>query len=152
MDKAFSPHKPGVTRPTNIVEARRQITITKSGSQPSVLAPSASFTGRVWVDCAFRREAPARISGAVVTFEPGARTAWHTHPLGQTLVVVSGSGLIQQWGEKTQSIGPGDVIWIPPLVKHWHGASPQNGMSHIAVAEELEGTPVTWMEHVSDEQ
>ena len=128
-----------------------QITVTPSGSQPSSLA-TENFTGVVRVDDRFQREAPARIGGATVTFEPGARTAWHTHPLGQTLIVTAGAGLVQNWGGPVQDIRPGDVVWIPPGVKHWHGASPRTGMTHIAIAEALDGKSVEWNEQVSAEQ
>jgi quercetin dioxygenase-like cupin family protein len=100
----------------------------------------------------FTADAPARVRGATVTFEPGARTGWHTHPLGQTLIVTAGVGRVQQWGGPIQEIRPGDTVWIPPGVKHWHGASPTVGMSHIAFSEALDGKSVDWMEKVSDEQ
>ena len=128
-----------------------QITVTPSGSQPSSLA-TENFTGVVRVDDRFQREAPARVGGGTVTFEPGARTAWHTHPLGQTLIVTAGAGLVQNWGGPVQDIRPGDVVWIPPGVKHWHGASPRTGMTHIAIAEALDGKSVEWNELVSAEQ
>lgn len=100
----------------------------------------------------FQAQSPARVGGGVVSFEPAARTAWHTHPLGQTLIVTEGAGRVQHWDGGIQEIGPGDVVWIPPGVKHWHGASSEVGMSHIAVAEALDGQTVEWMEHVTDEQ
>jgi len=128
-----------------------QIIVTPSGSQPSSLA-TENFTGVVRVDGRFQREAPARVGGGTVTFEPGARTAWHTHPLGQTLIVTAGAGLVQNWGGPVQDIRPGDVVWIPPGVKHWHGASPRTGMTHIAIAEALDGKSVEWNEQVSAEQ
>jgi len=128
-----------------------QITVTPSGSQPSSLA-TENFTGVVRVDDRFQREAPARVGGGTVTFEPGARTAWHTHPLGQTLIVTAGAGLVQSWGGSVQDIRQGDVVWIPPGVKHWHGASPRTGMTHIAIAEALDGKSVEWNELVSAEQ
>jgi quercetin dioxygenase-like cupin family protein len=104
------------------------------------------------VDSRFQGTAPARISGATITFEPGARTAWHTHPLGQTLIVTAGVGLVQQWDGVVLEIRPGDIVWIPPGAKHWHGATPTNGMSHIAFSEALDGRMVAWMEQVSEEQ
>ncbi|MGF6372886.1 quercetin dioxygenase-like cupin family protein [Paraburkholderia sp. RAU6.4a] len=128
------------------------ITVTRVDSQPSGAGPEQNFTGSVRVDSRFQAAAPARVGGALVTFEPGARTAWHSHPLGQTLIVIAGVGRVQQWGGPVQEIRPGDVVWIPPGVKHWHGASPTVGMSHIAIAESLDGKSVEWMEKVSDEQ
>jgi quercetin dioxygenase-like cupin family protein len=106
----------------------------------------------VRIDPLFPAREPARAAGAGVTFEPGARTAWHTHPAGQTLVVTAGSGLVQQWGGRVQEIKPGDVVWIPPGQKHWHGATPTTGMTHIAIQEHVNGKVVEWMEKVSDEQ
>jgi quercetin dioxygenase-like cupin family protein len=126
--------------------------IKRVGSQPSAKGPSDWFTGTVRVDPLFEAPEPARAAGAAVTFEPGARTAWHTHPLGQTLIVISGCGWTQQWGAERQEIRPGDVVWIPPNEKHWHGATATTAMTHIAVQEKLNGSPVTWMEKVTDEQ
>ena len=126
--------------------------ITKTGSQPSAEGPAEWFTGAVRIDAPFQRDAPARVSGATVTFEPAARTAWHTHPLGQTLIVTAGAGRVQHWGGPVEEIRPGDVIWIPPGEKHWHGAAPTTAVTHIAVHERLEGKTVDWLEHVSDEQ
>lgn len=128
------------------------INIKRSGSQPSARGPSEYFTGTVRIDPLFEAHDPARTSGASVTFEPGARTAWHTHPLGQTLIVTVGSGWVQQWGSQIQEIRPGDVVWIPPGQKHWHGATATTAMTHIAIQEQLNGKPVDWMEQVSDEQ
>jgi len=128
------------------------VEIKRSGSQPSMKVPDEWFTGKVSVAPLFNPPAPARASGASVTFEPGARTAWHSHPLGQTLIVTAGSGLIQQWGGPMEEIRPGDVVWIAPGVKHWHGASPTTSMIHIAIQEQLEGKSADWMEKVSDEQ
>jgi quercetin dioxygenase-like cupin family protein len=128
------------------------ITITRSGSQPSRKGPAEYFTGAVRIDPLFQAQDPSRTSGASVTFEPGARSAWHTHPLGQILIVTAGTGWVQQEGGEKQEIKPGDVIWTPPGVKHWHGATATNGMTHIAVQESLDGKNVEWMEHVSDEQ
>ena len=126
--------------------------ITRAGSQPSRKGPEEWFTGTVRIDPLFSPPEPARGSGALVTFEPGARTAWHTHPLGQTLIVTSGLGLVQREGGPIEEIRPGDVVWFPPGVKHWHGASPATAMSHIAVQESLNGSPVDWMEKVTDAQ
>jgi quercetin dioxygenase-like cupin family protein len=126
--------------------------ITKSGSQASAKGPAEWFTGAVRIDSPFQGSAPARVAGAIVTFEPGARTAWHTHPLGQTLIVTSGSGRVQREGGPVEDIRPGDVVWFEPGEKHWHGASPATAMTHIAVQEQRDGKVVDWMEHVSDEQ
>ena len=126
--------------------------ITRSGSQPSGKGPAEYFTGVVRVDPLFQAPNPARVSGASVTFEPGARTAWHTHPLGQTLIVTAGSGRVQREGGSIEEIHPGDVIWFPPGEKHWHGASPTTAMTHIAIQEQLNGKAVDWLEKVSDEQ
>ena len=126
--------------------------IKRSGSQPSAKGPTEYFTGTVRVDPLFEAHDPARTSGASVTFEPGARTAWHTHPLGQTLIVTAGCGLVQRWGGAIEEIRPGDAIWISPGEKHWHGATATTSMTHIAIQEWLDGKPVDWMEHVSDEQ
>jgi quercetin dioxygenase-like cupin family protein len=126
--------------------------IKKAGSQPSSEGPKDWFTGKVRIDPLFTSPSPARAAGAQVTFEPGARTAWHVHPLGQTLVVTSGFGLVQREGEAIQEIRPGDVVWFAPNEKHWHGAGPSNAMTHIAIQEALDGKAVEWMEHVSDDQ
>ena len=126
--------------------------IRRNGSQPSEKGPAEWFTGTVRLDPLFRAPDPARVAGANVTFEPGARTHWHTHPLGQTLVVTAGSGLVQRWAGPIEDIRPGDVIWIPPGEKHWHGASATTAMTHIAIQERLDGKAVDWLEHVSDEQ
>jgi len=126
--------------------------ITKSGSQPSAKGPADWFTGAVRIDSRFQREAPARIGGATVTFEPGARTAWHTHPLGQTLLVIAGCGRVQRDGGPIEEIRAGDIVWVAPGERHWHGASPTTAMTHIAIAEMLDGRVVEWMEHVTDEQ
>ena len=128
------------------------VTVTVNGSQPSVKASADYFTGAVRVDAPFKATAPARVSGATVTFEPGARTAWHTHPLGQTLIVTTGMGLVQEAGKPAQIIRAGDTVWIPPGVKHWHGATATTGMSHVAIAEQLDGKVVQWMEQVSDQE
>jgi quercetin dioxygenase-like cupin family protein len=126
--------------------------ITRAGSQPSAKGPADWFTGSVRIDTPFKGETPARVGGAIVTFEPGARTAWHTHPLGQTLIVTSGRGLAQREGGPIEEIRPGDVVWFGPGEKHWHGAAPTTAMTHIAIAEALDGKAVDWMEKVSDEQ
>jgi len=133
-------------------ESSQAITVTRSGSQPSRQGPADNFTGSVRIDPLFNATAPSRTSGGRVTFEPGARTAWHTHPLGQTLIVTAGTGWVQEWGGPTQEIREGDVVWIPPGQKHWHGATPTSTMTHIAIQEFLEGKNVNWMEKVSDEQ
>jgi quercetin dioxygenase-like cupin family protein len=126
------------------------IEIARSGSQPSRQGPAENFTGSVRVDPLFAANGPSRASGAYVTFEAGARSAWHTHPLGQTLYVISGVGRVQTKGGPVREIRPGDVVWIPPGEKHWHGASPANGMTHVPMQESLDGNYVTWMEHVTD--
>ena len=126
--------------------------IKKGGSQPSAKGPAEWFTGSVRIDSPFQRSAPARVGGAIVTFEPGARTAWHTHPLGQTLIVTAGCGRAQRAGGPIEEIHPGDVVWFEPHEKHWHGASPTTAMTHIAIQEQLDGKSVDWMEKVSDEQ
>ncbi len=126
--------------------------IQRSGSQPSRPGPEDYFTGKVRIDAPFAGSEPARVGGATVTFEPGARTAWHTHPLGQTLIVTQGRGWIQVWGEEIQEMNQGDIVWIPEDVKHWHGATPETAMTHIAIAESLNGSPVDWLEQVSDAQ
>ena len=137
---------------SGLAQADPSLTITRNGTHPSAKGPSEYFMGAVRVDRIFNATAPSRTSAGSVTFEPGARSAWHTHPLGQTLVVTSGLGLVQQWGAPVQEIRPGDVVWIPPGVKHWHGASPTNAMTHTAIQEHLDGKVVDWMEKVSDEQ
>jgi quercetin dioxygenase-like cupin family protein len=126
--------------------------IKRSGSQPSGKGPSDWFTGTVRIDPLFGVNAPARAAGNAVTFEPGARTAWHTHPLGQTLIVTAGAGLAQIWDGPIEEIRPGDVVWVQPGEKHWHGASPTTAMTHIAIQEALDGKAVDWMEKVSDQQ
>ena len=126
--------------------------IKRSGSQPSGKGPAEYFTGAVRIDPLFEAPDPARAVGASVTFEPGARTAWHSHPLGQTLIVTAGCGRVQRWGGPIEEIRPGDVIWFPPGEKHWHGATPTTAMTHIAIQERLDGKTADWMEKVSDEQ
>ena len=126
--------------------------IKRSGSQPSGKGSAENFTGTVRIDPLFDAPAPARVLGASVTFEPGARTAWHAHALGQTLIVTAGCGLVQRWGGPIEEIRPGDVVWFPPGEKHWHGATATTAMTHIAVVERLDGKSADWMEKVSDEQ
>lgn len=133
-------------------EPDRAVTVTRFNDETTTAGSPDYFTGSVKVQSRFQSQAPARVGGGVVSFEPAARTAWHSHPLGQTLIVTEGAGRVQHWDGGIQEIGPGDVVWIPPGVKHWHGASPEVGMSHIAVAEALDGQTVEWMEHVTDEQ
>ncbi len=126
--------------------------IKRAGSQPSGKGPAEYFTGTVRIDPLVSAPAPARVAAAMVTFEPGARTAWHCHPLGQNLVVTSGFGRVQRWGGPIEEIRPGDVVWIPPGEKHWHGASPTTAMTHIAIQENLDGKTADWMEPATDEQ
>ncbi len=126
--------------------------IRRSGTEPSRKGPAEWFTGTVRIDPLFQPPDPARVSGALVTFEPGARTAWHTHPLGQTLLIVSGLGRVQRESGPIEEVRPGDVVWFPPGEKHWHGASPASAMAHIAIQESLNGSPVDWLEKVSDER
>ncbi len=126
--------------------------ITRIGSQPSAKGPLEWFTGTVRIDPLFQVHTPARAACASVTFEPGARTAWHTHPLGQTLIVTAGCGWVQREGGPVEEIHPGDVVWFPPGEKHWHGATSTTAMTHTAIQEQLDGKVVDWLEHVSDEQ
>jgi quercetin dioxygenase-like cupin family protein len=126
--------------------------IKRSGSEPSTKGPADWFTGSVRVDPLFRPQEPSRTSGAYVTFEPGARTAWHTHPLGQTLIITAGFGWVQREGGPVEEVRPGDVVWFPPGEKHWHGATSTTAMTHMAITETLEGKNVDWMEKVSDDQ
>ncbi|MDE4909201.1 cupin domain-containing protein [Methylobacterium sp. 092160098-2] len=126
--------------------------IKRSGSQASAKGPAEWFTGSVRIDAPFQGSEPARVAGATVTFEPGARTAWHTHPLGQTLLVVSGLGWVQREDGPVEEIRPGDIVWFAPGERHWHGATADTAMSHVAIAEKLEGKSVDWLEHVTDEQ
>lgn len=126
--------------------------IRRSGSQPSTRGPAGWFTGNVRIDPHFPPTAPARAAANSVTFEPGARTAWHTHPLGQSLIVTAGCGRAQRWGGPIEELRPGDVVWFPPGEKHWHGAAPTTAMTHIAIQEQLDGKAVEWLEHVTDEQ
>lgn len=133
-------------------EGIQKLDIKRNGSQPSVKGPAEWFTDTVRIDPLFETNDPARTGGASVTFEPSARTAWHSHPLGQTLIVTAGCGWVQRWGGPIQEIRPGDVISIPPGEKHWHGAAPTTAVTHIAIQEYLDGSAADWMEYVSDEQ
>ena len=126
--------------------------LKRNGTEPSSRGPEQYFTGTVRIDPLFKAPAPARASGAYVTFEPCARSNWHTHPLGQTLIVTAGFGLVQSWGDPIRVLRPGDVVSCPPNEKHWHGAGPSTAMTHIAIQEELDGKVVDWMENVTDEQ
>jgi quercetin dioxygenase-like cupin family protein len=130
----------------------QQIEITPLEARPSGIGSAENFTGSVFIDPLFSTTAHTRATGARVTFAPGARSAWHTHPAGQTLIVTSGTGWVQEWGGERREIRPGDVIWTPPGVKHWHGGTATHGMSHIAIQETVDGEAVEWMEHVTDEQ
>jgi quercetin dioxygenase-like cupin family protein len=150
-------NEPAPTRVTSATRAApvggpQAVRITRAGTHPSQQGPAEWFTGAVRIDPLSQAKDAARAGGAQVTFEPTARTAWHTHPLGQVLVVTSGVGRVQQWGGPIEEIRPGDVVWTPPGVKHWHGASPTTAMTHIAIQESLDGKPVEWMEKVTDEQ
>jgi quercetin dioxygenase-like cupin family protein len=142
----------GPVMPGRTAQRMPTMEIKRNGSQASTQGPADYFTGAVRVDPLFQAPDPARVRGASVTFEPGARTAWHTHPLGQTLIVTSGRGWVQAWGGPVEAIHPGDVVWFPPGEKHWHGATPTTAMTHIAIQEALDGKVVDWMEQVSDEQ
>ena len=126
--------------------------IKRIGSQASTRGPADRFTGTVRIDPLFKPNAPGRVAGNLVTFEPGARTAWHTHPFGQSLIVTAGCGRTQRWGGPIEEIRPGDVISIPAGEKHWHGAAPTTAMSHISIQEALDGETADWLEHVTDEQ
>ena len=126
--------------------------IQRNGSQPSRQGPAEYFTGMVRIDSPFKAEEPGRLSGAFVTFEPGAHTNWHTHPLGQTLLIVAGVGWVQREGEPKEEIRPGDTVWFAPGEKHWHGATPTTAMTHVAIVEKLDGKDSDWLEPVTDEQ
>lgn len=147
-DQAGTNPGPGVAQAPGL----QSIRIMRSGSQPSRQGSAENFTGSVRIDPLFKANAPARASGSLVTFQPGARTAWHTHPLGQILIVTAGLGRVQRWGDPIEDIRQGDVVWIPPGQKHWHGAAPQSSMAHIAISEVLDGESVEWMEKVSEVQ
>jgi len=134
------------------LEGNIAMQIRRAGSQPSVKGPAEYFTGTVRVDPMFPATAPSRVSGGHVTFEPGARSNWHTHPLGQTLVITSGFGWVQREGGPIEEVRPGDIIWFPPGLKHWHGATPGTALTHFAIQEALGGKNVDWLEKVSDEQ
>jgi len=133
-------------------QSSQPITITRSGSQPTISGPPENFTGSARIVRLLRPNAPARTSVSSVTFEPGGRTAWHTHPLGQILIVTAGTGWVQAWGGPVEEIREGDVVWTPPGVKHWHGATRTTGVTHLAIVENLPGSAVEWMEQVSDQQ
>lgn len=143
---------PPVAHPKKIRSKEKTMEIKKAGSQASAKGPADWFTGTVRIDPLFTAPDPALVAGASVTFEPGARTAWHTHPLGQTLIVTAGAGWAQRDGGPVEEIHPGDVIWFAPGEKHWHGAAPTTAMTHIAIQERKDGKMVDWMEHVSDQQ
>ena len=147
---AFEARSPAPAETTN--QRETTVEILRKGAQPTSPGPADYFTGTVRIDSRFQREAPARVGGASVTFEPGARTAWHTHPLGQTLIVTAGQGWAQLEGGPVERIDVGDVVWFPPGVKHWHGATATTGMTHIAIAESLDGKVVDWLEQVTDAQ
>jgi quercetin dioxygenase-like cupin family protein len=133
-------------------QAEVQVEIKRSGSRPSSQGPADWFTGKVRIDPLFQPQAPARAAGASVTFEPGARTAWHTHPLGQTLIITAGCAWAQREGGPVEELHPGDVVWFSPGEKHWHGATPTTAMTHLAIQEQLDGKVVDWLKHVSDEE
>jgi len=133
-------------------DSRQGQELTRAGSQPPSVGPASYFTGRVTVEPLWPANERIQASGAYVTFEPGARSAWHIHPSGQRLVVTAGSGLVQEWGKPVQQILPGDVVWCPPGIKHWHGATPTSKMTHLAVTSMVDGKGVEWKEQVSDEQ
>lgn len=137
---------------SSLAQSDASLKIIRNGAQPSAKGPVENFTGSVRVDSLFRADDPARVSGGLVTFDAGAHTAWHTHPLGQTLIVTQGVGLVQRAGGPIQEIRPGDIVWIPPGEKHWHGATPTTGMSHYAIAEHLNGKSVDWLEKLTPTQ
>ena len=150
-DQTAVPPAPGVASPTP-GEDQETLRVMRAGSRPSAQGPAENFTGSVRIDRLFTATAPSRMSGGLPTFEPDARTAWHTHPLGQVLIVTAGVGWVRQWGGPVEEIRPGDVVWIPPGVKHWHGATATTAMTHIALQEHLDGRVADWMEKVTDEQ
>ena len=143
---------PATELPQNVTPRTLPMDIQRNGLKPSTKGPADWFTGTVRIDPLFQAPSPARVAGASVTFEPGARTAWHTHPLGQTLIVTAGCGRAQRLGGPIEEIRPGDVVWFPPGEKHWHGASPTTALTHIAIQESLDGKVVDWLEHVTDDQ
>jgi quercetin dioxygenase-like cupin family protein len=143
-------HAGAANAQTQAAAASQQIAV--AGSQASAAGPADFFSGRARIDPVWPSDQHINTSGALVTFEPGARSAWHTHPAGQRLVITSGVGLTQEWGKPVQTIRPGDVVWCPPGVKHWHGAAPSTAMTHLAVTGTADGKNVTWMEKVSDDQ
>jgi quercetin dioxygenase-like cupin family protein len=150
-DQTSAAPEPGAASP-GPGEDRGTLRVTRAGSQPSARGPAERFTSSVRVDPLFPANAPSRMSGGSVTFEPGARSAWHTHPLGQVLIVTAGVGRVQRWGGPVEEIRPGDVVWIPPGVKHWHGATAATGMTHIALQEHADGRVADWMEQLTDDQ
>ena len=133
------------------ISAPAAVTVTRAAAMPAITGDARYFTGTVAVDAMFQRPSPARAGGAIVTFAPGARTAWHPHPLGQTLIVTQGHGWVQHWQGPLQALAAGDVAWIPPGVKHWHGATATSAMQHVAIAEAQDGTAVSWLEHVGQD-
>lgn len=142
----------GLIAGSALAEEPQGVQVTRAGSQVIMAGPASYFTGSVRIAAPFSGTGDARIGGATVSFEPGARTAWHTHPLGQTLIITAGTGRVQHWGGPVQVIQVGDTVWIPPGVKHWHGAAPTSAMTHIAIAEALDGKVVDWLEQVSEDQ
>lgn len=149
---ATSPLILSMLSPAVLAEGEERMKIIRNGTQPAVEGSESWFTGKVKIESPFQASEPARVGGATVTFTPCARTVWHTHPLGQTLLVIAGHGLVQEWGKEAKEIKQGDIVWIPEGVKHWHGATPDASMTHIAIAESLNGSVVEWMEAVSDAQ
>lgn len=133
------------------ISAPAAVTVTRAAAMPAITGDARYFTGAVEVDAMFQRPSPARVGGGIVTFAPGARTAWHTHPLGQTLIVTQGYGWVQHWQGPLQALAAGDVAWIPPGVKHWHGATATSAMQHVAIAEAQDGSAVSWLEQVTDD-
>jgi quercetin dioxygenase-like cupin family protein len=142
----------GVTRHHSRRKESAAMKIARRGSHVSAPGPAEYFTGSVRIESLFQADEPARVAGVSVTFQPGSRTAWHTHPLGQTLIITDGIGRAQVWGGPVEEVHPGDVVWFPPGVKHWHGASPETAMTHLAIHERLDGSSVEWLEHVTEDQ
>jgi quercetin dioxygenase-like cupin family protein len=149
---ACASHRASNPEPAKADLTGRDITVTRRDAQQTSVGPAENFTGTVHVQRLFLPTPPAHMQGAYVTFEPGARTAWHSHPVGQILVVTAGIGRVQQWGGAMQEIREGDVVWTPPDVKHWHGATPTSAMTHMALVEQLDGKSATWMEKITDAQ